>query len=165
MSHLGDNLSAFVDGELSGADLDRASEHLAACGRCRADAAALRALKSELRELARSGDDDDLTRRLLAMAGPEESAFDGPQSALGSPYDRFEFPTYRSSRRRSLVWGAVSLAVVGGVGAAAFSMGGSGPDAPGPHVVPQVEMFTVQHARTTGELPVPGPSRTPSHRP
>src|SRR5215469_8487929 len=85
MSHLREQISAFVDGELTGSDLDRASGHLAACGQCRAEAAALRQLKRELHALAASEPfgmardeaghaavpaDEALTRRLLAMAGP-----------------------------------------------------------------------------------------------
>jgi anti-sigma factor RsiW len=145
--HLGDNLSALVDGELAGADLDRANAHLAACERCRGDAAALRALKTQLRDLAAHTDHDDLTLRLLAMAGPSAGPPDGDEED-------------RSPRRRYLVWSALSLAVMGGVGAAAFSMGG-GPSGPGPDVVPQVEMFSVQHASTTGDVPFPEPSRLP----
>ena len=148
MSHLGDNLSALVDGELTGADLDRANAHLAACERCRGDAAALRALKSQLRGLAADAGHDDLTLRLLAMAGRPAAPLDGNDG---------DDEETRPSRRRHLVWGAVSLAVVGGLGAAAFSMGG-GPSGPGPDVVPQVEMFSVQHASTTGDVPFPGPS-------
>jgi len=71
MSHLGDLLSALVDGELSGAELDRANAHLAACGACRVEARALRRLKHELRALAEPAgvtDTDQITGRLLAMA-------------------------------------------------------------------------------------------------
>jgi anti-sigma factor RsiW len=71
MSHLGDTLSALVDGELSGAELDRANAHLAACGACRVEARALRRLKDDLRSLAEPAgvtDTDQITGRLLAMA-------------------------------------------------------------------------------------------------
>ena len=51
MSHLGDRLSALVDGELTGAERDRAYAHLASCEQCRAEAAGLRALKQKLRAL------------------------------------------------------------------------------------------------------------------
>lgn len=149
MSHLGDNLSALVDGELTGADLDRANAHLASCERCRADAAALRALKTQLRGLAAGADHDDLTLRLLAMAGQP--------AAFGEDETQFR-PT---PRRRYIMWGALSLAVVGGVGAAAFTMGGGQPG-PGPDVVPQVEMFSVQHASITGDVPFPEPSQLPT---
>jgi anti-sigma factor RsiW len=85
VSHLGVQISGLVDGELSGAELDRANAHLAACERCRAEAAELRQLKRDLRALAiplldfasegadglaEAGTDEALTRRLLAMAGP-----------------------------------------------------------------------------------------------
>ena len=48
MSHLGDRLSALVDGELDGAERDRAYAHLAGCEQCRNEAAELRALKRKL---------------------------------------------------------------------------------------------------------------------
>ena len=71
MSHLGDRLSALVDGELDGAELDRAHAHLAGCERCRAEAAELRALKQKLRELMTGAPAEAaMTRRLIAMTGP-----------------------------------------------------------------------------------------------
>lgn len=153
MSHLGDNLSALVDGELTGADLDRASAHLAACAQCRGDAAALRALKTQLRGLGAGAGHAELTSKLLAVAG------EFPDQPVGHPGDG---PVHRLAQRRYLVWGALSLAVVGGVGAAAFGMGGSPPGpGPGPNVVPQTEMFSVQHATTSGDVPFPDPSLSP----
>lgn len=154
MTHLGDNLSALVDGELTGADLDKASAHLAACERCRGDAAALRALKTQLRGLGGGSGHAELTSKLLAMAGQEA---DQPAGYLGDGPDH-----RRAQGRRYLVWGAVSLAVVGGVGAAAFGMGGNAPGpGPGPNVVPQTEMFSVQHATTSGDMPFAEPSHSP----
>ena len=71
MSHLGDRLSALVDGELDGAELDRAHAHLAGCEQCRAEAAELRALKQKLRELTTGAPAEAaMTRRLIAMTGP-----------------------------------------------------------------------------------------------
>lgn len=154
MSHLGDNLSALVDGELTGTDLDRASAHLAACERCRGDAAALRALKTQLRGLGAGTGHAELTSKLLAMGDRASGRLeDGGTGDLGAGDAAWWAPG-----RRSLVWGALSLAVAGGVGAAAFGMGGgpSGPR-PGPDVVPQTEMFSVQHATTSGDVPFPEP--------
>lgn len=156
MSHLGDNLSALVDGELSGADLDRASAHLAACERCRGDAAALRTLKNQLRRLAADAGHDDLTLRLLAMEGLPGTA--AGRDGIGRDGAGGDGEETQSPRRRYLMWSAVSLAMIGGVGAAAFSMGGD-PSGPGPDVVPQVQMFTVQHASITGDVPFPEPSQ------
>ena len=56
MSHLGDRLSALVDGELSHDERDRLHAHLAACKDCRAEAAALRALKRRVGALGDTAD-------------------------------------------------------------------------------------------------------------
>lgn len=202
MSHLGDNLSALVDGELSGADLDRANAHLASCDKCRGEAATLRLLKRELRALvADASDDDALTRRLLAMAvfaddqgglddradlddqaelddqaglddrdwrgsdlaglGERDTAHAGaPRPAFRTYHEAWDRRPLRSSRHRYLAWGAVSLAVVGGLGAAAFSIGGGtpGPGTGTTGVVPQVEWFNAEHAINSGDVPYPNTS-------
>src|SRR5436190_16114282 len=86
MSHLGDRLSALVDGELSGAELDRAHAHLAGCEPCRTEAAELRQLKQKLRELMTHEPVDGapaeaaMTSRLVAMTGPG-----GPVPARSGP--------------------------------------------------------------------------------
>ena len=68
MSHLGTLISALIDGELAGAELDRANAHLAGCDVCRTEAAQLRRLKRELSALCEfDAADDAVTRRLLAM--------------------------------------------------------------------------------------------------
>jgi hypothetical protein len=54
----------------------------------------------------------------------------------------------------------VSLVV--GLGTAAFTLGGGEDAAPGPSVTPSVEMYSVEHAITTGEVPFPGPTAAPS---
>jgi hypothetical protein len=59
-------------------------------------------------------------------------------------------------RRRYLVLSAVSLVV--GLSTAAFTAGGGGEATPGPRITPPVEMYSVQHAITTGEVPFTGPS-------
>ena len=70
MSHLGSLISALIDGELGGVELDRANAHLAGCAACRAEAAQLRELKRELRTLGDLDGADAVTSRLLAMVGP-----------------------------------------------------------------------------------------------
>lgn len=192
MSHLREQISALIDGELTGAELDRANAHLAACGRCREEAAALRQLKRDLRALAAEPFDvtppgggpggpgraeEALTRRLLAMAGPG-----GPVPSRR--FRREQFLRTRRERRggrpggapyggrpprgpyhrgRYAVWGAVSLVVVG-IGTAAFSMGGTGAE-PGPKITPQVEMFSVEHAIQSGDVPFPDPTQASTARP
>jgi len=178
MSHLGDRLSALIDGELDGAERDRAHAHLASCEDCRAEAAELRALKRKLRELASGAPAEAaMTRRLVAMTGPG-----GPLPPRRRPLrlasgdrrtgdrrtgDRrtggreIRRPSSRRViRRRYLVLGTMSLVV--GLGTAAFTVGGGSQAAPGPRITPPVEMFVVEHAITTGEVPFPGPTARPS---
>ena len=59
-----------------------------------------------------------------------------------------------------MLWSAVSLVVVG-IGAAAFSMGGATAE-PGPKITPQLEMFSVEHALTFGDVPFPDPTQVPA---
>ena len=169
MSHLGDRLSALVDGELNGAELDRAHAHLARCEQCRTEAAELRALKRKLRALmAGAPAEAAMTRRLIAMTGPG-----GPmpprRRLLRVVPGRRPAPTRARAvtrpprlarRRRYLVLGTVSLVV--GLGTAAFTAGGGGDAAPGPRITPPVEMYSVEHAITTGEVPFPGPTAQPA---
>ena len=177
MSHLGDLLSALVDGELSGAELDRANAHLAACGACRVEARALRRLKHELHALAEPvgvTDSDQITARLLAMgAGP------GPDAQVPAPRTGGDFgdpgdlggrrprrlraagrragpgpyaATARGRRagrrqRRGRYVLWTTLSLVV-VGIGTASFGMGGGGSPGPEVTPQLEVFDAQHAIT-----------------
>lgn len=191
MSHLREQLSALIDGELTGAELDRAHAHLAACEQCRAEAAALRVLKRELRHLAGARPSEEFTRRLLTMAGPGGPVPPRRQLAVPRPQPAFRaYPDHRrppqnhvserpgssrpaprspgdpwAHRRRSrhLVWGAMSFIVTVGIGAAAFSL--SGLDSPsGARITPQMELYSIEHAFIGGSIPQldPGQSR---HKP
>jgi anti-sigma factor RsiW len=181
MTHLGDALSALVDGELIGAELDRANAHLAACADCRGEAAALRLLKTDLRMLGAAASGcppvDELTSRLLALAGssapvparylrrePAARPRRTREHALGTRRTPASAPPGRTTARRRgryAVWGALSLVVVG-IGTAAFGMGGSG--AAGsqvPKVTPQqLVEFDQQHAINAGDVPFAEPAGT-----
>jgi anti-sigma factor RsiW len=167
MSHLGDRLSALVDGELDGAERDRAHAHLASCEQCRTEAAELRALKRRLRALMDDAPAEAaMTRRLIAMTGPGGPLpprrrllrlAPRPRPATGRETRR---PPRHPVRRRYLVLGTALLIV--GLGTAAFTAGGGGPVAPGPRITPPVQMYSVEHAITTGEVPFTGPSAKPS---
>jgi anti-sigma factor RsiW len=174
MSHLGDRLSALVDGELGGAERDRAHAHLAACEQCRTEAADLRALKQKLRGLMDGAPAEAaMTSRLIAMTGPGGPMPPrrrllrvvpgrrpvGPGSPAPGPVPSRPGslrPWPGPRRRRYLVLGTVSLVV--GLGTAAFTAGGGGDAAPGPRITPSVEMYSVEHAITTGEVPFPAPT-------
>jgi anti-sigma factor RsiW len=175
MSHLGDRLSALVDGELDGAELDRAHAHLASCEQCRSEAADLRALKAQLRGLTDGAPSEAaMTRRLIAMTGPGGPLpsrrllsrrrllriVPGSRTA-SQPARRPPAPPgtrrHRLGRqRRYLVLSTVTLVV--GLGAAAFTVGGGGQATPGPKITPPVEMYSVEHAIDTGSVPFPAPA-------
>jgi anti-sigma factor RsiW len=180
MSHLGDRLSALVDSELDGAERDRVHAHLASCEPCRAEAAELRALKRTLGTLTDGVPSEAaMTRRLIALTGPG-----GPlpprrellrivpgkrQPRQRAPVRRppagwmssrpGEGPPRSAHRHRYLVLGTVSLVV--SLGTAAFTVGGGGDAAPGPRITPPVEMYSVEHAISTGEVPFAPPSALP----
>jgi anti-sigma factor RsiW len=172
MSHLGDRLSALVDGELSGAERDRVSAHLAGCAQCRTEAAELRALKQKLRSLGQGAPAEAaMTRRLVGLGGPLP-----PRRRLlrlvpapdgGRQIRRFTRPASRRSRpahrRRYLLLAAMSLIV--GLGTAAFTAGGGGQAAPGPRITPPVELYSVEHAIITGEVPLFHPSDSDASQP
>ncbi|MGH3257942.1 MAG: anti-sigma factor family protein [Streptosporangiaceae bacterium] len=174
MSHLGDRLSALVDGELTGAECDRASAHLAGCAQCRAEAAQLRVLKQKLRSLVDGAPAEAaMTRRLISMTGPGGPlpprrrllrVVPGGRQETGRRFRASARPGARRARpaRRYVFLGTVSLVV--GLGTAAFTAGGGGQAAPGPKITPPVELYSVQHAIITGEVPFSGPSsRSASH--
>jgi hypothetical protein len=168
MSHLGNRLSALVDGELGGAERDRAYAHLAGCEECLAEAAALRELKRQLRSLAAEAPAEaEMTERLMTAAvsaaptNPvrqhRRRVVPRPARALRGPGGS-SAPRRRMSKRnrRYLVLGTMSIVV--GLGTAAFSVGGSGDAGPGPKITPQFELYSEEHAITTGGVPFTGPT-------
>ena len=185
MSHLGDLLSALVDGELSGAELDRANAHLAACGACRVEARALRRLKHELHSLAEPvgmTDSDQITARLLAMGagrGPDAqlpaqrtgSDFSDPWAVGGRSPRRLRAAGRRAGtgpyaatargrrgdrrQRRGRYVLWTTLSLVV-VGIGTASFGMGGGSA-GPDVTPQLEVFDAQHAVAAGGVPFADP--------
>jgi len=169
MSHLGDRLSALVDGELDGAERDRTHAHLASCEQCRTEAAELRVLKQKLSTLMTGAPAEAaMTKRLIAMTGPGGPmpprrgllrVAPGPRRAAARVSRRPGARGSRSARRRRyLMLGTVSLVV--GLGTAAFSAGGGGEAVPGPRITPPVEMYSVEHAITTGQVPFDPPATT-----
>ena len=169
MTHLGDRLSALVDGELDGAERDKATAHLGRCEQCRSEAAALRDLKRQLRSLAAESPavamhEADMVRRLMSMTGTQPPrrrlrVLSRPARGLRPPVPGASrpggFPGSRMSRRhgRYLALGAVTIVV--GLGTAAFSAGG-GSAAPGPRITPQMQLYSEEHAITTGDIPFAG---------
>jgi hypothetical protein len=150
MSHLGQRISALIDGELSDTERDRVLTHIAGCDACRQEAVALRALKQRMHSLGEAMVDAALTGRLMAMAMPPDGR---PWTARPPWRARGTFPAAR------MLTAGILASTVAGLGAAAFFAGGE-PQAPGPKVTPAVGTFLVQHANVTGDLPVTPASGT-----
>ena len=154
-SHLGERLSAFIDGELSHQQRERVLAHLAHCVPCRQEAAALRTLKQRMHALGEATADTALTDRLIAVAGVA-----GPSPWGRRPRLAGRRPTPSTSRRH---WPVRSIAVAGltlaglGVPAAAFLAGG-GQQEPGPSVTPAIDTYMMQHNLSAGNAPAAGPS-------
>src|ERR1700722_17525039 len=144
MSHLGQRISALIDGELSDSERDRVLAHIAGCDECRQEAVALRALKHRMHSLGEAMVDAALPGRLMAMAMPP----DGRPWTARAPWR----PRGGSPAARMLTAGLLA-STVAGLGAAAFFVGGE-QQAPGPRVTPAVDTFLVQHAIVTGDLPM-----------
>lgn len=79
--HLGDRLSALVDGELGHESRDRVLAHLATCAKCKAEADAQRRLKNVFAEMAPPPPSESFLARLQGLPGGGDS--DGPGSPLG----------------------------------------------------------------------------------
>ncbi|MEV0165391.1 anti-sigma factor family protein [Nonomuraea fuscirosea] len=165
MAHLGERVSALVDGELNHTERERALAHLTFCADCRREVESMRALKTRLRSLETPAMPADLTMSLLRMAEPggplppRERPFPsrtfggvpipGPHSI--APLDNRPRRDAtgggsgpgRGSRRRTtyVAVGVVSAAVALGTFFAASGVGQNNP-------APPVELFQ-QQARTT----------------
>ena len=147
MSHLGPRLSALIDGELSHAQRERVLAHLARCEPCRSEAAALRVLKHRMHALGEATANTALTDRLVALGARGQG-----RGSIG--LSRRRWPV------RSLAVAVLAMAGLS-VPAAAFLAGG-GQAEPGPGVTPAIEEFMTQHELSTGGVPVPTPSGSPS---
>jgi anti-sigma factor RsiW len=162
MTHLGQRLSALIDGELDAAERDRVLVHLAKCDACRSEVIALRTLKRRMSALGgEAAADGALTRKLMGLVYTD----DDPQPAERIPVAGW--PRLAGTGQGSAVWpqarpgwyfGAGAVAVfLAGLGAAAFMAGGA-QEAPAPRVTPAVDVYYTQHEYTSGVRPAyPGP--------
>ena len=148
MRHLGDRVSALVDGELDPATHERALVHLTDCTKCRAAVDAERRVKARLRALPANEPSADLLGSLFA-APARIPGQRGPAPAAPTP----------AGRRSGLVLagaGSLSLALFG----AAYLAGGGGSAAvpTAPPVTPAVGRFSAEFAGTTEGLPFSDPA-------
>jgi anti-sigma factor RsiW len=157
VTHLGQRLSALIDGELEGSERDYVLRHVTRCDACREEAAALRALKNRLRSAAAdaaagAGLTDSLIRAVASLAERDNSD-NGPAAApQRSPWpDRPDGASGRgqasAEQRIGRYFLAGSLAVfLAGLGTAAFIAGGEPQSqAPTPPVAPSVDVVVFPH--------------------
>lgn len=158
MTHLGQRLSALIDGELDGGERERVLLHLTGCGSCRDEVAALRTLKRRTSALGEAATwaGAGLTGRLLglsALASLQEREDAGQQSAgsaAGRPVGGLPGRGPGSPEQRAgRYFVAGSLAIfLAGLGTAAVIAGGeSQPQAPTPPVTPSVDVMVFSPAR------------------
>ncbi|MFI1365449.1 anti-sigma factor family protein [Streptomyces griseochromogenes] len=86
--HLGDRLSALVDGELGHESRERVLAHLATCARCKAEADAQRRLKNVFAEAAPPPPSESFLARLQGLPGGGDADGDGTPSAGGGLFGR-----------------------------------------------------------------------------
>jgi anti-sigma factor RsiW len=170
VTHLGQRLSALIDGELDSSEREHVLTHLTGCGSCRDEVAALRMLKQRTSALGHgaSGVGAALTGRLIGLSAlvslqerddqenPPRSSPDRPIGGLpgrgpGSP-----------EQRAGRYFLAGSLAIfLAGLGTAAVVAGGeSQPQAPTLPVTPSVDVIIFSPARTgpAADQPEVGPA-------
>jgi anti-sigma factor RsiW len=147
MTHLGQRLSALIDGELDYDERDRVLGHLARCSWCRDEAAALRTLKRRMNALGETAAGAALTGRLMGLSS-EDGVW--PQSAGG--WSSSESGDRADARNLAKYLLAGSFAVfLAGLGTAAFIAGGDPQaQAPAPKVTPSVDVFLLEHDGMNG---------------
>ncbi|MFJ3225683.1 anti-sigma factor family protein [Streptomyces sp. NPDC086783] len=86
--HLGDRLSALVDGELGHDSRERVLAHLATCAKCKAEADAQRRLKNVFAEVAPPPPSESFLARLQGLPGGGDSDDGGPPPGGGAFFGR-----------------------------------------------------------------------------
>jgi anti-sigma factor RsiW len=166
MSHLGERLSALIDGELDLAERERVLIHLSRCSSCRDEIAALHTLKRRMNALGDTAANAGLTGRLMGLRDTFcDDELPYPASAGGWLGAQHSGPESRIGRY--FLAGSLA-AVVAGLGTAAFIVGGGPPTrAPEPAITPSVDVYTVQHDLISGWAPAnpPLPASTSSTPP
>jgi anti-sigma factor RsiW len=186
VSHLGQRLSALIDGELDPSERERVLTHVGGCAGCSEELAALYALKRRMSSLGEDAARDaliglaGLTGRLLGMGlgqlaqgqlGADQSrpGAEAPSESgwpAADPAQQWQFPAQngKSEQRAGRYFFAGSLAIfMAGLGTAAFIAGGEPqPSAPAAPVVPSVDVMVVPHELMNGLTPGRRPQPRPS---
>ncbi|AYY14296.1 hypothetical protein EF847_17920 [Actinobacteria bacterium YIM 96077] len=185
MKHLDERVSDLIDDRLDHDERDRALAHLASCESCREAVEMERFAKGVLRSLPGVDVPASLTDKLMALAEPagplppDESSTDHADVAAwnveapstssvwaatgygGTPHQTGSGRLFVDRHRRGLRVAAVGMASTGALLVVLATLGApsnTGGDQPPGVVVPPMEQFTVEHARSTGGLPFAEPA-------
>jgi anti-sigma factor RsiW len=152
MTHLGQRLSALIDGELDVSERERVLIHMTRCGSCRDEVAALRMLKRRMNALGEAAAGAALTGRLMGLSESvlashmplAEAAWPSPAPAGGwEAAGHGSKPEHRVGRY--FLGGSLAV-LLAGLGTAAFIAGGEPQaQAPSPPVTPSVDVLVVPH--------------------
>ncbi|MFF7992773.1 zf-HC2 domain-containing protein [Kitasatospora xanthocidica] len=137
--HLGDRLSAFLDGELGHDSRERVQAHLATCPQCLAEADEGRGVKHLLTRTAPPGPSSALMARLMAVGNlPEDGPADGDwPSGRGRRDDDDDLPGGGVAATGTLGGSRLTGGSFGRGAGASFGAGALGADAPVPGVDPR----------------------------
>jgi anti-sigma factor RsiW len=160
MTHLGQRLSALIDGELDLDERERVLIHMARCGSCRDEVAALRMLKRRMNALGEAAAGAGLTGRLMSLRDaalhdsvlPVEAMWPPPPEDWQSPSNRHEGDNPDNRAARFFIAGSLAVFMVGLSTAAVVAGGGPQAQAPAPPVTPSVDVFTVPHSFGGGQV-------------
>jgi hypothetical protein len=172
--HLGQEVSALVDGELGHDARDRALAHVATCAACRDLLDAERRVKDRLAHAPGPVPASDLDARLRALAEPGDPVPPRsrrmplapvvptlpPPGSTRRPGGRGDGRRPAGSRprvRRARYTAVTAVSAVGLVLGAAFAAGGT-TEPPGTPVLPPAAELTVEHAATTSGMPLHDPA-------
>ena len=177
LPHLGDQVAALADAQLTGTARDRALSHVAVCPVCRADVEQHRALKVRVHRMVAPPAPSALTDRLLALSALSSLSDAGPAPVLAAPAPpvvplpvvplarpasaAFAAPPVRTwvAPARSLLAGAFALAALGGGVVVAARSGGSTPGGGDGRLVNPGVYLVAEHDRTSRETVLQDPSR------
>jgi len=158
MTHLGQRLSALIDGELDLDERERVLMHMARCGSCRDEVAALRMLKRRMNALGEAAAGAGLTGRLMSLRDsalhdtmlPVEAMWPPPSAdawSAPSASNRREHDNSDSRAARFFIAGSLAVFLVGLSTAAVVAGGEPQAQAPAPPVAPSVDVvFVPSHA-------------------
>lgn len=176
MKHLDEHVSDLVDDRLDHDERDRALAHMASCAQCRESVEHERFAKSVLGAASDVEVPDALTDKLLALAEPagplppddvDTAGVDvaawgepavGPHTRMAS--HRHHRGSFIDRHRRGVRVAAGGMVGTGAVLMLLATLGApsTGRDQAPTAVVPPLEQFTVEHARSTGGLPFSEPA-------